>query len=77
MKVQVLLLLEQAEEQFVESGVEIPIDKPQVITGHVIPMVSEFDALAFATTATLAFELTAKYLPRDEFESFQPAQGFG
>ena len=68
---QVALLLEEAEEKFSAALIEIPVDAPDVIAGHVGAEVAELHPRAHLRGAMLGMTTAARHLaggqahPRD------------
>src|SRR3954467_3351683 len=71
---QVLLLQEQAEEEAVESGVEVPVEEAEVVADDVVAVVGELDALPLALAAPLALHPAEEDLARHQLELFEPGQ---
>ena len=68
---QILFLEKHLQKQAVEPGVAVPVDKSQVVAGHVAAKVGELDALPLARAASLAFQPPAKNLAADQFQPFE------
>ena len=63
-----VVLEEQAEEELVEAGVEVPIDESQVVADDVLPVVGELDRLPALLAPPLALELPGEDLAREHIE---------
>ena len=46
--------MKQADEEPVEPGVEVPVEKAQIVADDIVAIVGELDALALALAARLA-----------------------
>ena len=73
-EVEVFLLHEQADEEPVEPGVEVPVEEAQVVADDVVAIVGELDGLALALAAALALHAAEEDLARDQFQLLQPGQ---
>ena len=73
-KVQVLLFHEQADEQAVEPGEEVPVEEAQVVADDVIAVVGELDALPLALAAPFALHPAEEDLARHQLELFETGQ---
>ena len=71
---QVFLFEEQAEEEPVEPGEQVPVEEPQVVADGVRPEVGELDPLALALAEPLALHAADEDLLRDQFELLEPAE---
>ena len=71
---QVLLFHEEADEQSVEAGEEVPVEEAEVVADDVVAVVGELDALPLALAAALALDPAEEDLPRHQLELFV---GFG
>ena len=60
--VKVLLLEEQLDEEFFESRVDVPIEKPQVVPEHVAAVVGELDGLSASLADPFTAHLAGEYL---------------
>ena len=76
-EMKILLFQVHLQEEFLQAGVGVPIDEPQVVARHVVAEVGELDALALARAAAFAFHPPAKNLPAHKLESFELGQEFG
>src|SRR5947209_2967026 len=74
---QVFLLHEEADEQAVEAGVEVPVEEAEVVADDVVAVVGELDALPLALAAALALHAAHKDLARHQLELFEPGQELG
>ncbi len=70
-EVQVFFFEKQLDDELVEPGVQIPIERPQVVARHVAAKVGELDALPFALAPPLALHPPAKHLARDQLQPFE------
>ena len=57
---QVFLFEEQAQEEAVEAGEQVPVEEPQVVADGVGPEVGELDALALALLSRSPLVLPTK-----------------
>ncbi len=76
-EVQILLFEEELHDQLVEPGVEIPIDRPQVVAGDVGAEIGELDALPLALAPPLALHPPAKHLAGHQLQSLELGQQVG
>ena len=76
-EVQVFLFQEQADEELVEAGEQVPVEEAQVVADDVVVVVGELDALALALRAPFALHPAEEDLARDQLELFEPGQEFG
>src|SRR5262245_54973763 len=76
-EVQVLLLHEEAQEQLVEAGVEVPVEEAEVVADDVVAVVGELDALPLLLAAPLALHAAHEDFPRHQLQLFEPGQEFG
>ncbi len=80
---EVFFLHEEAEEETVETGVEVPVEEAKVVADDVVLVVGELDALAFLLAAPLALHAAQEDLARHQLQLLQPGeelrvqQGFG
>ena len=73
-KVQILLVEEQLEEQAVESRVEIPVEEPKVVAVDILAKVGELDAMTLALRSPFALQMPRQHLARGELQLFKPSQ---
>ena len=71
---QILFFHEEADEEAIQPGEQVPVKKAEVVADDVIAVVGELDALTFALAAPLAFEPAEKNLPRYQLELLQPSE---
>ena len=71
---QVFLFHEQADEEPIEPGVQVPVEEAQIVADDVIAIVGELDALPLAFAAPLALHAAEEDLARDQLELFQAGQ---
>ena len=77
MEVQVLLFEEQAQEEPVEAGEQVPVEKAQIVADDVVAEVHKLNALPAALAAALALQAAEKDLPRRQLELFELGEEAG
>jgi hypothetical protein len=75
--VQILFFHEETDEEAVEPGEQVPIEKAEVVADDVVAVVGELDALTFTLAAALAFESAEKNLPRHQLELLETSEELG
>jgi hypothetical protein len=68
--VQILFLQEKLQEQSLQARKKVPIHEPQIIAGHVVAEVGEFDALPLPPAPPLTFHAAAEDLAADQLQTF-------
>ena len=64
-EVEIFLLHEEPNEELVEPGEQVPIEKSQIVADGVIAVVGEFDRLALALAEPVTLHSAAEDLPRN------------
>ena len=70
----VLLLDEELDEQLLEAGVEVPVERAQVVAQGVVAIVGELDRLAALDAAPDALHAAVDGLARDQHQALELAQ---
>jgi len=52
---EIFLFQKHLEEELLQTRVSVPVDESQIVARHIVAEVGEFDALALARAASLAF----------------------
>ena len=76
-EVQVLFFQEQFDDELVEPGVQVPIERPQVVARHVAAEVGKLDALPLALAAPLALHAATKNFARHQLQPFKLSHEIG
>ena len=71
---QILLLLEQAQQQLVEAAVDGPVEVAEVVAGGVVAVIGELDAGAGLARAALGAQVPDEDLLRDDVEVLELLQ---
>ena len=71
---QVFFFLKEANEEPVEPGHEVPVEKAQIVALDVVLVVGELDALPFAFAAAFALHDAKKDLARHQLELLKTMQ---
>ena len=75
--VQVFFFLKPLEQQFVETGEEVPVEVAEVVAGRVFAVIGELDAGPHLHGPPLGHERAAKHALRDQREVFELFQEIG
>ena len=70
----VLLLHEQLDEQLLEAGVDVPVERAQVVAQGVVAVVGELHRLAALDAPADALEAAPDGRPGDQHQPLQLAQ---
>ncbi len=68
---------EEFQKEFLQAGVHVPVDVPQVIADDVVAVIGELGGLAFSAAAAFAFLPRGVNLPRDDLKLFEPGNEIG
>ncbi len=70
----VLFLDEELDEELLETGVDVPVERAQVVAQRVVAIVGELDRDAALGAPADALHAASHGLARDEHQAFELAQ---
>ena len=73
----VLFLEEELDEKLLEAGVNVPVEKAEIVADHVVAEVRELGGLASAFGQTVAVHLSGEDFFADQGELVDPGQKIG
>ena len=74
---QVFLLLEPFQQQFVQTGIDVPVEISEIVARSVVPMIGELDPAAQLHRPALSHQLAAEDPPRDKRQVLKFLQKIG
>ena len=74
---QVFFFQKEFQIQPLQPGEQIPINEPQIITGHILPKIRELDALPFALAAPFPLHPATEDLAAHQFQALKLRQQLG